>query len=80
MNHIRKLWDKYATEMMPQDAPLIQIIETRRAFYAGAASLFGELVTKTRDEKITEDQGKDFITEINSEISQFGQDLIDGRV
>lgn len=34
------LWASYRQEVLPQGAGEVQIVETRRAFYAGAAGLF----------------------------------------
>ncbi len=80
MNHIKKNWERYLEEVLPSDAPLIQLIETRRAFYSGAASLFTMMVDQTKQAGITEEQGIDYLAELNAEIVQFGIDLLDGRV
>lgn len=80
MNHIKKLWDKYHAEAIPANAPLIQIVETRRAFYAGAASLFMTMIEETKQNEMDEEKGTIYLAEINAEIDQFGQDLLGGRV
>jgi hypothetical protein len=36
-------WNSYRREVIPSDAPAIQIEECRRAFYAGAVHLFFDL-------------------------------------
>jgi hypothetical protein len=36
-------WASYRTEVVPKDAPDVQVTETRRAFYAGALTLITSL-------------------------------------
>jgi hypothetical protein len=36
---IEKAWLSYHSAVIPRDAPEVQIVESRRAFYAGAHSL-----------------------------------------
>lgn len=38
---IEESWNSYSRDVLPQDAPLIQRVECRRAFYAGAQGLLG---------------------------------------
>lgn len=35
-----QMWEEYAKQCLPPDAPEIQVIETRKAFYAGAYSMW----------------------------------------
>jgi hypothetical protein len=37
-------WRQYAEHIVPADAPEVQMIETRRAFYAGAIACFQGLM------------------------------------
>lgn len=37
---IKEAWERFAAECVPADAEDVQRVETRRAFYAGALSLF----------------------------------------
>lgn len=34
-------WEKYRGQVVPASAPDVQVAETRKGFYAGAAALFG---------------------------------------
>lgn len=36
---LQEAWLSYAREVLPHDAPFVQVIECRRAFYAGARAL-----------------------------------------
>ncbi|MES2341684.1 MAG: hypothetical protein V4597_08400 [Pseudomonadota bacterium] len=38
-NDVDQAWDEYRRRVVPLDAPAMQVVETRRAFYAGAAAL-----------------------------------------
>src|SRR5688572_7099004 len=44
-NHVKSQWDTYRV-VMPKDAGATQIIETRRAFYAGAQALLHLMLKK----------------------------------
>lgn len=41
MKTIGDQWQSYADDVMPKDASLRQVIECRRAFYAGAQAAYG---------------------------------------
>jgi hypothetical protein len=45
MTTIKELWDSYAKDVVPKDAPTVQRWETRRAFYAGAQAVFMSILT-----------------------------------
>lgn len=38
-NDIGLAWEEYRLKVVPLDAPVHQVVETRRAFFAGAAAL-----------------------------------------
>jgi hypothetical protein len=44
MKVIATAWAAYEQQVIPPHAPDIQKVESRRAFYAGAASLFGAIM------------------------------------
>jgi hypothetical protein len=64
---INKLWAVYR-QMIPRDATLTQIKETRRAFYSGAAAMFQFMVTISE-----QDEGKATVamTAIDDEVRAF---------
>jgi hypothetical protein len=41
------LWDSYQRDVLPPTASEVQRTETRRAFYAGAAAMFGAMIAAT---------------------------------
>lgn len=42
---IREGWYQYAEHVLPKNAPTVQRHETRQAFYAGAAHLWGAFIS-----------------------------------
>lgn len=72
---IDKLWNNYKNKVVPPDASAIQIIETRRAFYAGASELFCALIEKDEDGK---DLHEDILVlaAIGTEVEQFADEMI----
>lgn len=54
MQTIQQLWNTYEKNCVPADASTVQIQETRRAFFAGAAAmwqLFGQIADQGSEEK-----------------------------
>lgn len=41
---IQDLWESYRQQVVPHDAPLVQVQETKRAFFAGVNGLFGAII------------------------------------
>jgi len=79
MTHrIREQWDSYRREVIPKDAHDVQIVESRRAFYAGAAALLRILVDLDPGDEPTEDDLRK-MDEINEEIDSFKRDVKGGR-
>lgn len=79
MNVLSEAWARYADSVIPKDAPRVQYIESRRAFYAGAHSLFAGLMRML--EPGTEPTERDLakLTDLKQEIDQFYADLAAGR-
>lgn len=58
MKTVKEAWDEYRARVIPKDAPSIQIVETRRGFYAGALSML-DLQSSNLDQINTEDTEAD---------------------
>ncbi len=69
MNNIELAWQGYKDKIMPANAPAIQIQETRRAFYAGAFTMFN-LITGCAED-ITEEMYAKMLTDIQAELNKF---------
>lgn len=76
-NHVRSQWEAYRA-ILPKDASATQIIETRRAFYAGAQCLMHLLLQRL--EPGTEETENDLkmMDDIDSELRQFAINISNG--
>lgn len=72
MKRIEAEWQSYKTVVIPHDAPEVQICESKKAFYAGANSLF-HLIINLVDPKTSEPTEKDLesMDELNKELNDF---------
>ncbi len=70
---IEKLWNEYS-KILPEEAGVTQIKETRRAFYAGATSMF-ILMCKASEHK--EVDAIKIMTALDAEIRRFTAGLGD---
>ena len=72
-------WLQYAERILPAGAPRAQKWETRRAFYAGAAHLFRELVERIGPDAAGEDAGVAQLQAVSDEIERFLHDVQRGK-
>jgi hypothetical protein len=70
MNTIQSSWESYQAQVMPKDAPDVQVIETRRAFYAGCQTILG-IMYGIGDDSISEDAGIQMIETLHQECQLF---------
>lgn len=78
MNTINELWVSYMDQVIPKDAPTIQIQEGKRAFVAGAKAVLG-IVTAIGEDDVSEDQGIDILEALHIECRTFVEDVLSGR-
>ena len=71
-------WKEYATRIMPKGAGQTQHVETRRAFYAGAAAMFGLMTGGLDADKEPTDLDVAYVESLNQELKQFLRDLDTG--
>ncbi len=76
MKIIENHWQSFRERVIPADAPEVQIVESRRAFYAGAIIVFGEV---NRVNGMSEDAGCAHMSSLDDEIKQYARDLMDGK-
>lgn len=67
-------WLAYAQEIVPKSAPSVQVQESRRVFFAGAAHVFAMLGALGGDE-FSEDQGVAVMDRLLAELQQYGRDV-----
>lgn len=71
-------WRDYEIRVLPIDAPEVQRIETRRAFYAGAQSLFTGLINSLELGTESTDNDLKMMDSIKAELDKFLIDLQSG--
>lgn len=66
-------WESYRRVVIPPDAPPVQVIESRRAFYAGAQAFMTICAASP-------DNGEDQVVNgLCAELKQFGDDVTAGK-
>lgn len=78
MRTIQAVWDKYQKDVLPQGCSQIQLQETRRAFYAGAAAVLG-ITLELAVIDIDDDAGAAIIEGLHVESANFVNDVMEGR-
>jgi hypothetical protein len=75
---IKSEWESYHTTVLPRNAPPIQIMECRRAFYAGAEAFF-RCVYDVGSDDAPEDDGVEYLETLSQELQTFGRDVGAGK-
>ena len=74
---IENLWLSYQKNVLKEVTNPVQMLETKRGFFAGAKA-YSKIVIAISSMDITEDQGAFFIGEIEMEIKKFSVDVKNG--
>lgn len=69
-----EIWSLYRTEVLYAVTNPVQIEETRRGFYAGAAAIL-DLLLRVSPEEVSEDQGVEMLQALHDEIKAFATDI-----
>ena len=75
-HHIGAGWEKFRLLCVPADAGTVQIIETRRAFYAGADYLLKELL---RLGALPDAEGEQHLQDMHDECAEFARCIAKGE-
>ena len=76
---IQQRWVEYAERVIPKNAPTVQIVECRRAFFAGAVALHSVMMNGlSQGDDITE-ADETMMIELDAELRQFNEDVKEGR-
>ena len=75
---IASQWDSYRRDVVPARAPLIQLQETRRAFYAGAWAAL-QLLAAVSSDDVSEDAGAAYIESLHQECRDFVASMLRGE-
>jgi hypothetical protein len=68
------LWRTFRQEVLREVTSPVQLEETRRGFYAGAAAIL-ELVVRVSADDVTEDRGVEILQALHEELQAFATDL-----
>lgn len=68
-------WHAYRTLLVPASAGVVQVEETRLAFFAGAQHLFGSINSIMEDGEEPTDKDLKRMDQINEELAAFADDL-----
>lgn len=75
---LAKEWQDFEAPVLPANAGDVQKIETRRAFYAGAAALFSGLLSILEPGAEATENDLKVMDSIKAELDQFAADLHGG--
>jgi len=67
---IRAMWQEYRRAVIPADAPPVQIVECRRAFYGGLWALMCRLYANA-DGTMTDTAAADYMKDLEAEMRRF---------
>ena len=76
---VAEMWATYARGILPRTAGPTQIIETRRAFYAGCFAMQTAYVVGVGDDSVSEDEGEAYMISLHAELTRFFEDVKRGR-
>jgi hypothetical protein len=73
--HVLEAWNSYRKIVMAADAPRIQVVEIRRAFYAGIVAVINLIDTGISDGPGITPEDLDFMTAIRQELREYGKQI-----
>lgn len=76
---LAKQWEWYLESAISKDAPLDQIIESKRIFYAGAFAHYKLTYNFSDDETLTENEIVELYQSLNKEIEDFFSSMMRGE-
>lgn len=79
MKLIADAWRDYEVQIVPLNAPEVQRIESRRAFYAGAISMWGGMMAMLEPGEEPTDADLKRMDEIKAEIDAYALALQGGK-
>ena len=79
LKSLKEYWANYLETVVPKDASMIQVQETKRAFYSGAAALMNTVMEIGDNDAIDEMAGADIMEDRLQELHEFHEDVQRGR-
>lgn len=74
MNTVQEQWEIFFKLVVPKDAPVIQVTEMRRSFYAGVESML-RIQWAISDSAISEEAGVAILEGVHDECQRFAEDV-----
>jgi dsDNA-specific endonuclease/ATPase MutS2 len=78
MKSLAEQWATYRERVVPEDAPPVQVVESRRAFYAGTESLLRSMMTGLDPGTEPTEADLDRMDQLEAELEQFAEDVKQG--
>lgn len=73
-------WNQFRAMVMPHDAPPVQVMEMKRAFYAGAECALNRLASEmSSGDSLDDPNDERVLQEVNQEFQEFAEDVQNGR-
>lgn len=76
---VKARFQEFADRIIQNAAPLVQKVEMRRAWYAGAEAMFGLITTYLDDDREPTELDIAYVDSLHQELLAFGKDLLEGR-
>lgn len=76
---LKEYWIAYLENVIPKDASINQVIESRRCFYAGAAAIMNTVMEIGNNANIDENIGAEIMDAQLEEIEEFFIDMENNR-
>jgi hypothetical protein len=78
IDSIDATWKSYCRGVLPPDAPRVQLVECRRAFYAGFYAML-QVTFGLTDPDLPDDLGAIALLSLEQEAKRFKRDVLEGR-
>ena len=78
MRTIADQWAEFERRILPKNAPTVQRVETKRAFYAGAQAVLFVMV-QIADADASDEAGAAILEGLHDECRRFGAEIAAGR-
>lgn len=75
MKLIEDAWLSYLRQVLPENAPEVQVIECRRAFYGGAATLFGSIMRSLSPGNGVTENDLQVMFDLEAELKAYSKEL-----
>jgi hypothetical protein len=76
-DRIGEQFKSYHDEVLPREASVAQVTETRRAFYAGALAMM-TIFRVVGTDRVSEEEGEQILVDADQELRRFKEDVLKG--